>query len=84
MAVNPVHATYRHLCEKYLGGDGLSIRKLGGNLGLFSQSLRKNFLARLGFQLGHYAPKSLAQFLCRTIMGVACWERDLSVKWEQL
>ena len=62
MAVNPVHATYRHLCEKYLGGDGLSIRKLGGNLGLFSQSLRKIFLARLGFQLGHYAPKSLAQY----------------------
>ena len=45
------------------------------------------------FQLGHFLPKSLAQFLYSFITGVAKWERDLwqlslslfceSVKWEQ-
>ena len=60
--------------EKYLP-TGLSIRKLPGNSGLFFTL--QNFLAKLVFQLGHFAPKSFAHFLYSTIMGVGKWERDL-------
>ena len=37
----------------------------------------QKFLTKLVFQLSHFAPKSFAQALYSTIMGVAIWEGDV-------
>ena len=50
----------------------LSMRKLRGISGLFSQSLCKN-----GFRIGLITPKLFTQVLYSTIMVIVKWERDL-------
>ena len=55
---------------------GLSIRILRIFLLGLAFALQKN-PSKLVFQSGHFAPKSFAWILYRTIIGVEIWERDL-------
>ena len=59
------------------GSEGSFYWKVARSFRHFKAITWQKILAKLVFQLGHFAHKSFAQIICSIIMVVAKWKREL-------